>query len=77
MDGDRRLAALHQRAATGKGGVISASLYETALFWMGVPTASFLAGKEVPHRLGTENGSLAPYKAYRGVRRLGGDLCRQ
>jgi crotonobetainyl-CoA:carnitine CoA-transferase CaiB-like acyl-CoA transferase len=58
------LTALHRRAATGKGGVISASLYETALFWMGVPTASFLAGKEVPRRLGTENGSLAPYKAY-------------
>ena len=58
------LSALHQRAATGKGGVISASLYETALFWMGVPTASYLAGEEVPRRLGTENGSLAPYKAY-------------
>ena len=58
------LSALHQRAATGKGGVISASLYETALFWMGVPTASYLAGKEVPRRLGTENVSLAPYKAY-------------
>jgi crotonobetainyl-CoA:carnitine CoA-transferase CaiB-like acyl-CoA transferase len=58
------LSALHRRAATGKGGVISTSLYETALFWMGVPTANFLAGKEVPRRLGTENGSLAPYKAY-------------
>ncbi len=58
------LAALHRRAATGIGGVISGSLYETALFWMGVPTANFLASKEVPRRMGTENGSLAPYKAY-------------
>jgi len=58
------LAALHRRAATGKGGVIGTSLYETALFWMSVPTATFLASGEVPRRFGTENGSLAPYGAY-------------
>jgi crotonobetainyl-CoA:carnitine CoA-transferase CaiB-like acyl-CoA transferase len=58
------LSALHRRAATGRGGVISSSLYETALFWMGVPTASFLASKQVPRRMGTENGNLAPYKAF-------------
>jgi len=58
------LAALHQRAATGVGRVISGSLYETALFWMGVPTANFMASHQVPRRMGTENVSLAPYKAY-------------
>ena len=39
------LSALHRRAATGTGGVIDCSLYETALFWMGVPTATYLAGR--------------------------------
>jgi crotonobetainyl-CoA:carnitine CoA-transferase CaiB-like acyl-CoA transferase len=58
------LSALHRRAATGKGCVIDGSLYETALFWMGVPTANFVATKQVPQRIGTENGSLAPYKGY-------------
>jgi len=58
------LSALHRRAATGTGGVIDCSLYETALFWMGVPTATYLASKQVPHRMGTENGNLAPYKAF-------------
>ena len=58
------LSALHRRAATGKGGVIETSLYETALFWMSVPTATFLASGDVPRRFGTENGNLAPYKAY-------------
>ena len=45
--------------------MVSASLYETALFWMGMPDRQYLAsGKEVPKRIGTENGSLAPYKAF-------------
>jgi len=58
------LSALHRRTATGTGGVIDASLYETALFWMGIPTANYLAGKEVPRRMGTENGNLAPYRSF-------------
>ena len=44
--------------------MIDGSLYETALFWMGVPTATYLASKQVPRRMGTENGNLAPYKAF-------------
>ena len=58
------LSALHRRQETGQGGVINSSLYETALWWMGVHTANFFASKHVPRRIGTENGSLAPYKAY-------------
>jgi crotonobetainyl-CoA:carnitine CoA-transferase CaiB-like acyl-CoA transferase len=58
-------SALHRRAATGAGGVIDCSLYETALFRMGVPTATHLASKQVPHRTGTENGKLAPSKPSR------------
>jgi crotonobetainyl-CoA:carnitine CoA-transferase CaiB-like acyl-CoA transferase len=58
------LSALHRRATTGTGCVIDGSLYETALFWMGMHTTQFLASKQVPKRIGTENGSVAPYKAF-------------
>ena len=59
------LGALHRRAATGEGSVIDGSLYETALFWMGMHTGQYHAsGNKVPKRIGTENGSVAPYKAF-------------
>ncbi len=59
------LAALHRRSATGSGGVVDTSLFETALAWMTVPSALTLAGSE-PGRTGSEAAMLAPYKAYRG-----------
>jgi crotonobetainyl-CoA:carnitine CoA-transferase CaiB-like acyl-CoA transferase len=58
------LAALHRRDQTGKGCVIDGSLYETALHWMAVPTAQYLASKKVPRRMGSENLALAPYRAF-------------
>jgi crotonobetainyl-CoA:carnitine CoA-transferase CaiB-like acyl-CoA transferase len=58
------LSALHRRNLTGAGCVIDGSLYETALFWMGMHTTQYLASKQVPRRIGTENGSVAPYKAF-------------
>ena len=58
------LAALLRRKETGKGCVIDGSLYETALYWMAVPTAQWLASKKVPRRMGSENLALAPYRAF-------------
>jgi len=58
------LAALHRRNLTGEGCVIDGSLYETALHWMAVPTAQYLASKKVPRRMGSENIALAPYRAF-------------
>lgn len=58
------LAALQRRAATGKGCVIDGSLYETALYWMAVPSAQYLASSKVPKRMGSENLALAPYRAF-------------
>ncbi len=58
------LSALHRRTATGEGCVIDGSLYETALFWMGMHTGQYQASGQVPKRIGTENGSVAPYKAF-------------
>lgn len=58
------LAALKRRAETGKGCLVDASLYETALGWMAnaVPTAQ-ATGKS-PGRQGTTARGMAPYQAY-------------
>lgn len=58
------LAALNRRLETGKGCIIDASLYETALGWMAnaVPTAQ-ATGKS-PGRQGTTARGMAPYQAY-------------
>lgn len=58
------LAALNRRAETGKGCIVDASLYETALGWMSnaVPTAQ-ATGKS-PGRQGTTARGMAPYQAY-------------
>jgi len=58
------LGALHRRTATGEGCVVEGSLYETALFWMGMHNGQYQASHRVPKRIGTENGSVAPYKAF-------------
>ena len=59
------LAALQRRAATGRGCEVDTSLFETALAWMSVPIAIYMASGEVQNRLGTEAVMLAPYKAYK------------
>lgn len=58
------LTALQRRNATGEGCEVDTSLFETALSWMCMHTASYLASGRVPQRTGTENGGMAPYKAY-------------
>ena len=58
------LSALQRRAATGQGCEVAASLYETALAWTNMHTASYLASGRVPGRMGSENFGICPYKAY-------------
>jgi len=58
------LAALRRRELTGEGCVVDGSLYETALHWMAVPTAQYLASKRAPKRMGSENLAIAPYRAF-------------
>ena len=55
------LAALHRRAATGKGGLVQTSLFETALTWTTVQTASYLASGDEPVRTGASHALIAPY----------------
>ncbi len=59
------LAALQRRAATGLGGVVDVSLFETAAAWMSVPVAQFLASGEAPERQGSGAQGIVPYRAYR------------
>ena len=58
------LAGLVNRAQTGKGCVVSTSLFETALMWMSTHVASFTASGRLPQRQGTGHPQLTPYQAF-------------
>jgi crotonobetainyl-CoA:carnitine CoA-transferase CaiB-like acyl-CoA transferase len=58
------LAALRQRAESGHGAVVDASLYETALGWVAYPIAGYLASGVVPTRLGSGISILAPSRLF-------------
>lgn len=58
------LASVVERAKTGRGGVVSTSLYETAIAWMGVPITAYLASGALPEKTGSANAQIAPYQAF-------------
>ncbi len=58
------LAALNRRAATGRGCVIDASLYETALAWMTNHVTTVQVDGRNPVRQGSGMRGMAPYQAY-------------
>jgi len=58
------LAALQERGRTGKGGIVDASLYETALAWMTIPLAGYLADGKIPERHGSGVDMIVPYQAF-------------
>src|SRR5690348_16444129 len=58
------LSALQERGRTGRGGIVDASLYETALTWMNIYLADFLASGEVPSRHGSGVAMIVPYQAF-------------
>ena len=58
------LTALLRRGETGKGGVVDASLYETALGWMTYFVAIWSASGEVPGKAGSGTVMIAPYQAF-------------
>lgn len=57
-------SALLRRAATGRGGQVDVSLYETALSWMTVAAAQALAGGKSPGKHGSGAEMIVPYRAY-------------
>jgi len=58
------LAALQERAKSGRGGIIDTSLYETALAWMTIPLAAYLADGRIPARCGSGVEMIVPYQAF-------------
>ena len=58
------LAAIAQRATTGKGCVVDTSLFETGLMWVSTHAAHFTASGQVPRRLSSGHPSLAPYQVF-------------
>lgn len=58
------LAALRRRDATGQGGRIDVSLYETALGWMTYHVSGYLASGRDPRRPGTRSPGMSVYQAF-------------
>ncbi|MGO4714879.1 CaiB/BaiF CoA transferase family protein [Bradyrhizobium sp. 2TAF24] len=58
------LAAVIERARTGQGRLIQASLLETALCWGGIHAANYLASGVAPRPEGASHPSLFPYGAF-------------
>ena len=58
------LALLRRRDRTGKGGVVNASLLETALEWVYQPAAEYLLTGREPPRLGNASPILVPYQVF-------------
>jgi crotonobetainyl-CoA:carnitine CoA-transferase CaiB-like acyl-CoA transferase len=58
------LAALLQRAATGQGMRVGASLLETGLAWMTVPIANYSATGKLPRKMGSGMAMMVPYELY-------------
>ena len=58
------LAALAERRRTGSGGLVDASLYESALAWMTIPIAAYLVDRKIPTRQGSGVEMIVPYQAF-------------
>ena len=58
------LAALRDRAATGKGAIVDVSLFETTSCWVSLLASQYLASGESPGKQGSGASGIAPYKAY-------------
>ncbi len=58
------LAMLQKRQRTGQGGIVSASLLETALMWCGQKVDSLVNTGTLPERHRSGHPGLAPYEAF-------------
>lgn len=58
------LAALHQRARTGRGAVVDTSLFETALGWLTGHIAGYKFTGELPSRERTGSRRLVPFQGF-------------
>jgi len=58
------LAALRERAATGRGAVVDVSLFETSSSWVSLLASQYLASGQSPGKQGSGANGIVPYKAY-------------
>ena len=58
------LAALIERARSGKGAIVDTSLYETALAWMGMHITEYSANRVDPQRHGSGAPQIVPYQTF-------------
>jgi crotonobetainyl-CoA:carnitine CoA-transferase CaiB-like acyl-CoA transferase len=58
------LSALVRRGGTGEGCLIQTSLFETALCWVGIHVANYLASGKAPERQGAGHPSVVPYQIF-------------
>ncbi|MEE9179250.1 MAG: CoA transferase, partial [Vicinamibacteria bacterium] len=58
------LAALHQRATTGKGQKVDVALFDSVLATLCYQAQGYLLTGEVPERLGNRHPSLSPYETF-------------
>ena len=60
-------AACIERERTGKGGVVDASLFETALGWLAYHFSSYFVSGILPRREGSGLAQIVPYQAFATV----------
>jgi crotonobetainyl-CoA:carnitine CoA-transferase CaiB-like acyl-CoA transferase len=58
------LAALIERARTGRGSVLEISLFDSLVEWMGYPLYYASGGAGAPPRTGAHHATIAPYGPY-------------
>jgi formyl-CoA transferase len=58
------LAALQQRARTGRGCVVNTSLFETALMWGGQKISAYVNMGKLPERHASGHPNFVPYQAF-------------
>lgn len=58
------LAMLHRRQQTGKGGVLTTSLLETALMWNAQKSDSYVNEGKIPERSRSGHPGFVPYEAF-------------
>ena len=58
------LAALAARKESGRGGLVTTSLFETATWWLSYHLAGYLGSGAVPRRQGSRTAFIAPYEAF-------------
>ena len=63
QNGQRDRPLVH-RAATGKGTIVDASLFETGLAWMKGHYVSFLSAGQMPERHRTGSNRVVPFEAF-------------